>query len=217
MRTNNFPTAIGTLLGTCGTGLAMAIPEYKWIGWAVVALAFAVFIFQVRVENGGLRAQLPRGPRMFPLIGMIASALAFIGFGLWYHVSTQEGLGFEITEVIFDPNGPGEFYVAFRIANLGLPTTIEGWNLSIERSGITLLSGPPRVTFSPTFNSSTGRLDPPKDLSKTPVQTGEQLNPRFTWTYAGNAKQDFGHPGTRFVLSARDIRRRELRTEYIIP
>jgi hypothetical protein len=62
----------------------MALPEYKWIGWAIIALGIAVFVFQVRVENGGFTAHWPRRETMWPVIGMAVSALAFAVFGIWY-------------------------------------------------------------------------------------------------------------------------------------
>jgi hypothetical protein len=122
-----------------------------------------------------------------------------------------------ISNVTFDPNGPSEMYVAFTLANSGEPTTLEGWNLTIKRNKAVLWKGqPPRVTFQPTANQFTGLLDPPLDLSKTPIQKGERLRPRFTWTYQGNAKEMFGHPGTRFRLSAVDIRGRNIGADYVL-
>lgn len=37
-------------LGIVGTGLAMALPEQRWIGWLIVFLGIVVFIFSVRNE-----------------------------------------------------------------------------------------------------------------------------------------------------------------------
>lgn len=98
MRINISPGALGTLLGTCGTGLAMALPEYKWIGWAVIALGIAVFVFQARVENGGITAHWPRREIMWPIIGMAVSALAFAIFGIWY---LQARIANDIADVSF--------------------------------------------------------------------------------------------------------------------
>jgi hypothetical protein len=42
----------GAGLGVIGTGLAMALPEAKWIGWALVALGVVVIVFDVRIERG---------------------------------------------------------------------------------------------------------------------------------------------------------------------
>jgi hypothetical protein len=153
---------------------------------------------------------------MLPMIGMITSALAFVGFGVWYQVASQDGVQMKILNVAFDPNGPGELYVEFQLANLGLPTTLDDWNLSIGRAGAELWSHAPRVTFSPRYNQTTGGLDPPIDLSARPIASGEQMRPRFTWTFPGDARQTFNYPGTTYRLSARDIRGREVSDTFVV-
>jgi hypothetical protein len=121
----------------------------------------------------------------------------------------------KILNVVFDPNGPTEFYIDFQLSNLGAPTTVKGWNLSIFKDGAVLLDRqPPRGTFSPTVTAWTGTLNPPIDLSTRPLQTGEEMRPHFTWTYQGNAKNTFGQPGTRFHFVAYDIRGREISADY---
>ena len=207
---------MSTLIGIAGTGLGMAIPDQRWIGWAIVALAIVIFAVQVRYENGHIKIGwgAPERARMWPIIGMTLSAIAFIGFGVWYTLASEEGVNFKILKVTFDPNGPTEFYVDFNIANLGKPTTLEDWSLSIRRAGHILWEREPRVTFMSTYNPSANKLDPPLDLAKRPLASGEQLRPHFTWTYDGNAKEVFGYPGTLFVLSARDIRGREVSDTY---
>ena len=100
-----------------------------------------------------------------------------------------------ISKVAFDPGGPSEFYVDFKISNLGPPSTIENWNLTVKRDGVLLWRHPPRVTFSLTADPTAPRgYRPALDLSKQPVATGEQLTPHFTWTYEGNAKDNLEVP-----------------------
>jgi hypothetical protein len=49
--------AISTLIGLCGTGLAVALPDARWIGWAIIGIAAVLFIFQVAFENGAIPRQ----------------------------------------------------------------------------------------------------------------------------------------------------------------
>lgn len=61
----------------------MALPETRWIGWAIVAVAVIVFVAQVRIENGGLRAQWPwLATRRTLLTGL--AMVALIGLFAWY-------------------------------------------------------------------------------------------------------------------------------------
>jgi hypothetical protein len=113
----------------------MALPDQRFIGWAMVLLAIAVFAVQVRYENGYVEIRWGRAERarMWPIIGMTVSALAFVGFGIWYASASYEGVQLKITRVIFDPNAPTEMHIDFNIANLGEQTTLEDWNLTVER------------------------------------------------------------------------------------
>ena len=129
----------------------------------------------------------------------------------------QDGVKMTISKVQFDPNGPTEFYIDFGLRNLGSPTTIGGWELTVRRGGTTLWERqPPRVTFSMTYDIATGRTNAPDDISRRPLASGERLTPHFTWTFAGNAKETFDHPGTVFHLRAADIRGRDIVAEYVI-
>ena len=80
-----------------------------------------------------------------------------------------------------------------------------------------LWSHPPRVTFQPSYDPTMpGGLRSPIDLSKRPLASGEQITPHFTWTYERNAKENFGIPDTTFILTAMDIRGREIRASYTL-
>jgi hypothetical protein len=210
--------ALGTPISIVGTGLAMALPDQKWIGWAIVVLGIAIFALQVRYENGHVRVSA-RHAKMWPVIGMTLSALAFVAFAIWYQTTTSaEGLKINIQSVNFDSNGPTEIHVDFKLSNLGPPSTVEDWNLTIKRGDRVLWSHAPRVTFSMTADPTMPRgYRPPLDLSKQPLAAGEQMTPHFTWTYEGNARDAFDHPGTSFALSARDIRGREISGSYVLP
>jgi len=122
-----------------------------------------------------------------------------------------------ISNVVFD-SGPTEVHIDLVLANLGPPTTVEGWELTVSRgSNILWNRQPPRVTFSLTYNMETGRAKPPDDISKRPLVTGEKLPAHFTWTFPGNAKEVFDRPATVFRLSAVDIRGRDIVAHYVIP
>jgi len=72
-------------LGIIGTGLALALPDAKWIGWALVVAGLFVFIFDIRLERGHIavgssKSVRERLRRMWPQYLMILSgALFFVG------------------------------------------------------------------------------------------------------------------------------------------
>jgi hypothetical protein len=47
--------------GIIGTGLALALPDEKWIGWVLVAIGGLVFLFDIRIE--GWRPKLDVGKK----------------------------------------------------------------------------------------------------------------------------------------------------------
>ena len=80
------PGALSTFIGISGTGLGMALPGLPLIGWGLILLALVIFAFQVKYENGGVRANWPwqvKGVKMIPVTGMIISILSFVIFGIW--------------------------------------------------------------------------------------------------------------------------------------
>jgi hypothetical protein len=86
--------------------------------------------------------------------------------------------------VTFDPNGPTEFYTDFTVSNAGGPTTVKGWKLTISQGTQVLLKDfEPRGTWPVRYNQATRTLDPPDDISKRPLQTGEEKDAH--WTYPG--------------------------------
>jgi hypothetical protein len=73
-------------LGIIGTGLALALPDAKWIGWTLVAVGLLVFVFDVHIERGQLavasRVSLrKRLRRMWPQYVMVLGGGIFF-FGL---------------------------------------------------------------------------------------------------------------------------------------
>jgi hypothetical protein len=70
-------------LGIVGTGLALALPDIKWIGWLLVAAGLVVFLFDVRIERGHVAIGSPQSlgqrlKRMWPQYLMVFSACLFL-------------------------------------------------------------------------------------------------------------------------------------------
>src|SRR5271165_5523569 len=185
MRIELDPSWIGAAISTAAAGATVIWPS-SLVGYTLFGIAGLVFLLGIRVEGSHLKWTIPNRKRAVqPIIGMILSATAFIACGVWYTIANRSGVRLMITNVQFDQGGPTEFYVDFRLSNLGTPTTLEDWTISVMRSGKTLWEHAPRVTFMPTYNQATRGLDPPINLSKRPIATGEQFTPHFTWTYDG--------------------------------
>lgn len=70
-------------LGIIGTGLALALPNAKWIGWTLVVIGFFVFVFDIHLERGqltsvGSAATLKqRFKRMWPQYLMVVCGIGF--------------------------------------------------------------------------------------------------------------------------------------------
>jgi hypothetical protein len=70
--------ALSSFITLGGGGLAVALPNARWIGWAIVVAAVVIFWFQVRLENGGLHAQWPwSATRRTMAIGLAMIAAVF--------------------------------------------------------------------------------------------------------------------------------------------
>jgi len=70
-------------LGIIGTGLALALPDAKWIGWTLVAAGIFVFIFDIRIERGHIavgssKSARERLKRMWPQYLMVLSGILFL-------------------------------------------------------------------------------------------------------------------------------------------
>ena len=84
LKTTSGSAAAG--LAVIGTGLALALPDAKWIGWLLVVMGLFVFAFDIRIERGHIAAGSPKSAgdrfkRMWPQYLMILSGcLFFVGF-----------------------------------------------------------------------------------------------------------------------------------------
>jgi hypothetical protein len=73
------------LIGLAGAGAIMVAPQATLIGWSLIAFAvlglLALALHHFDIEE--YRFKIRRG-KMLPLIGMIASGIAFISCSTWY-------------------------------------------------------------------------------------------------------------------------------------
>jgi hypothetical protein len=125
----------------------------------------------------------------------------------------------QITNVLFDPNDPTAFNIIFTLANGGTPTTVKNWKLSIFRDNHELANNwPPKDMYRIKWNFFSSKLDPPDDLSKRPLNTGEEImEDGFRWAFQGNAMDEFALAGTKFHLVADDIKGRSIAADYYLP
>src|SRR3979409_226141 len=70
-------------LGVIGTGLALALPDAKGIGWTLVVIGLLVFVFDVHMERGQIAAVgspatlKQRFKRMWPQYLMMVCGIGF--------------------------------------------------------------------------------------------------------------------------------------------
>ena len=84
MRFETSPGPASTVIGIAGSGVALIWPEQKWIGFVLIALAAAVFFFDVRLNDGDMTGRWPRRTKMVPLALMLCGALAFVVGLTWF-------------------------------------------------------------------------------------------------------------------------------------
>lgn len=88
-------------LGILGTGVALMFPDQRWIGVLLVLVAIGIFLFDIRVEHGGVESgghrlgklffahEWSRRRRMIALWGMILCGVGFVGFFAVYFWPTD--------------------------------------------------------------------------------------------------------------------------------
>lgn len=129
----------------------------------------------------------------------------------------EPGLHMAIERVQFDPNGPTEFHLDFRLWNNGPPSIIKDFSASIFDNGHAILENfPPRVTWPPYAVGPSGKPTPAENLSQKPLETGGERKLHFTFTYTGNAIADLGIPGAVFRFTGHDINGREISATHTI-
>jgi hypothetical protein len=161
---------------------------------------------------------------------LIPYVIVYFFWFLWLVISEQSqltrvrnlsaflGLDMSISDVVFDPNGSTEFYIAFNVINLGVPSTIKDLSISAFRNGDRIIDMlPPRMTFAPLLSKNRSEPIDEKDPALTALETGEEKHFIFTFTYPGDAKRSLGRPGTRFQLVGLDMGGRKIISEYNIP
>jgi hypothetical protein len=71
-------------LGIIGTGLAMALPEAKFIGWALVVAGLFVFAFDIRIERGHIAIGSSKSlrKRMLAIWPQLLMGVSVVGFAV---------------------------------------------------------------------------------------------------------------------------------------
>lgn len=78
--------SMSAALGLAGSGIALMVPEQRWIGAILLALAVLIFLFDVKIERGHVRAGRKR---MGPIIVMAVGVLIFSAGAVWYFLPTH--------------------------------------------------------------------------------------------------------------------------------
>jgi hypothetical protein len=113
------------------------------------------------------------------------------------------------------PNGETEFYIDVQIVNPGVPTTLNGWKLSIEGRGKSLYGLTPRFIHGGfPIKNVFGSMES-DDLSKNPIITGAVREARVGFTFDRNAQDYFAIEGTRFRITVEDVRRNIIEAEFL--
>jgi hypothetical protein len=128
----------GSALGIIGTGLALALPEAKWIGWTLVAIGLLVFVFDVHIERGqlavGSTATLKqRFRRMWPQYLMVVCGMGFfVGLVAFLQLNVRPPAQ-EETKNVSSPKDPTDLFYYF----------VHDFNFaSIDRTAMIRAQGP---------------------------------------------------------------------------
>lgn len=103
--------SLSGLAGTCGTGLAMALPSQNWIGYGIIFFGVCIFLLDVKVERnhveiGGPLSIKLRSRKMLAQSGMFVGILIFLTSLYFYYWPDRSTLlrslrGSKITSVVF--------------------------------------------------------------------------------------------------------------------
>jgi hypothetical protein len=75
-------------IGLIGAGLIVIFPDQKWIGWALVAGGFLVFLFDIRIDSWRIRARGRRLHTWGPWLLIIGCPVAG---AIWLYFASQGG------------------------------------------------------------------------------------------------------------------------------
>jgi hypothetical protein len=78
--------SMSAALGLAGTGSALMFPEQRWIGAILLAFAVLIFLFDVKIERGHVRAGRKR---MGPIIVMAIGVLFLAPGAVWYFLPSH--------------------------------------------------------------------------------------------------------------------------------
>jgi hypothetical protein len=128
--------------------------------------------------------------------------------------SARDQVEINITKVRFDPNGPKVFYIHFILDNLGEPTVLRKWLISVNPvDGEAFSVNPEHILtkYIPDLHGP-GTFE---DLSITPFEKGGSRNGVVQYTHKGDVLL-LKKVGTIFRLSVMDIKGRELCAQHIL-
>jgi hypothetical protein len=70
----------GAAFGIIGAGVALALPDEKWIGWIIAAIGVAVFMFDAHIDGWHIRFKWPK----LQTTGALIFLCAILFGGYWY-------------------------------------------------------------------------------------------------------------------------------------
>jgi len=120
-----------------------------------------------------------------------------------------------IAKVMFDRNGPSEYYVDFEVLNPTSPTILKNWQLFIKTATLTdpLVVTPRFITTDKFVKDAYG---PPRsdDMASSPIEQGGKRIGRLGFTFQGSAKDTIGESAASFELTVEDVLARKIIARY---
>lgn len=133
-------------------------------------------------------------------------------------IASKAEVHLDIKDIFFDPNGPTEMRIDCFIENSGRPTIIKKWHLKVETS-----KGEEH-NFEPRYSNTSKMINVPlvglvpEDLAITPLEEGGCRIFYLGFTILDVVpKENFGQAGTRFILSAQDVKNRPIEASFCMP
>lgn len=122
-----------------------------------------------------------------------------------------------ITNVRFVNEPDTQFIVNMHLANLGAPSTLKDFVLSIYFDGKLFQQFPPREAnvgpgLGPTLQFQRGLI-----LRTEPLEQGKEIDASVSYQIANNAKDEVGKSGMVFRMNAIDIEGKLSSAEYKMP
>ena len=123
--------------------------------------------------------------------------------------------------VLFDINGPTEFYIDFRIENPSRPTILRNWRLMIDTPKLNKpILVTPRLVSTKVIFGARDVAPIIEALTKEPLEEGGFREEGYTFSFSVSAKDEIGERDATFGLSVDDVKNRTITAQYscaIIP